>query len=40
MHESAEWPQPMGALPERNPALAALEEAWRTGLLVEHEPST
>jgi len=31
-----EWPQPTGS---PDPALAALEEAWRTGQLVENEPT-
>jgi hypothetical protein len=37
--EPAGWPQPMSAGLDRDPALAALEEAWRAGLLVENEPS-
>lgn len=32
-----EWPAPV--IPDRDPALAALESAWRTGALVENEPS-
>lgn len=39
VHDQTEWPQPGGLVHERDPALAALEEAWRAGLLVEHEPS-
>jgi hypothetical protein len=31
--------RPVGAPPERDPALAALEAAWRTGALVENEPT-
>ena len=38
-NETTEWPQTGCALLERNSALAALEEAWRNGLLVENEPS-
>ena len=39
LHEQGDWPQPGALAVERDPALAALEEAWRSGLLVEHEPS-
>ena len=38
LHES-EWPHAADADLERNPALATLEEAWRSGLLAELEPS-
>ena len=38
-----EWPQPGAVSADpvlaRDPALAALEEAWRAGLLVENEPT-
>lgn len=38
-----EWPQFRGPLRDpllaRDPALAVLEEAWRSGLLVENEPN-
>ncbi|HEY6962285.1 MAG TPA: hypothetical protein VI408_10395 [Gaiellaceae bacterium] len=39
-HETApDWPRLEERVLDRDPVLAALEEAWRAGLLIEREPA-